>query len=351
MEQNTEMLLNDLNEENLESMIYEIRGERVMLDFDLARIYGYETKRFNEQVKNNIEKFPEDFMFQLSSNEVDFLVNLKPILHKNSSNQPEEISRSIFSTAIQRKGIKGGRTTFPYAFTEKGIYMLMTVLRGELAIKQSITLIRLFEKMKNYIVSSDSLSMLYELQRISSKTSQHDKDIGEIKDKLKEIMDNFIDPSMYKQFLFLNGQKIEADLAYQTIYSLAESTIYVIDDYIGVKTLHLLLSSKKNIQITIISDNVSRNPIQKEFIDDFKKESDIKISIIPSNSKCHDRFIVIDYNTEKEKIYLCGSSSKDAGEKATTIMEVNETYIYHPLIESMLNKKELDMSSIIPSSK
>ena len=181
--------------------------------------------------------------------------------------------------------------------------------------------------------------------------NQHDKDIGEMKDKLKAIMDNFIDPSMYKQFLFLNGQKIEADLAYQTIYSLAESTIYVIDDYIGVKTLHLLLSSKKDIQITIISDNVSRNPIQKEFIDDFKKESDIKISIIPSNSKCHDRFIVIDYNTEKEKIYLCGSSSKDAGERATTIMEVNETYIYHPLIESMLNKKELDMSSIIPSSK
>ena len=121
MKEKNELLFNELNEENLESMIYEIRGERVMLDFDLARIYGYETKRFNEQVKNNIEKFPEDFMFQLSSNEVDFLVDLKPIFHKNSPNQPEEISRSIFSTAIQRKGIKGGRTTFPYAFTEKGM--------------------------------------------------------------------------------------------------------------------------------------------------------------------------------------------------------------------------------------
>lgn len=336
MSQNSELLLIKLNEESLESMIYEIRGQRVMLDFDLARIYGYETRAFNQQIKNNIKKFPSDFMFKLTSIESDVLVMSKKLTSRKAT---------FFS------GRTGGTRKLPNAFTEKGIYMLMTVLRGELAIKQSITLIRLFGKMKNYIVSSDGLSILDELRRISSKTNQHDKDIGEMKDKLKAIMDNFIDPSMYKQFLFLNGQKIEADLAYQTIYSLAESTIYVIDDYIGVKTLHLLLSSKKDIQITIISDNVSRNPIQKEFIDDFKKESDIKISIIPSNSKCHDRFIVIDYNTEKEKIYLCGSSSKDAGERATTIMEVNETYIYHPLIESMLNKKELDMSSIIPSSK
>ena len=334
MEQNTELLLNELNEENLETMIYEIRGERVMLDFDLARIYGYKTKAFNQQIKNNIEKFPSDFMFQLTSIESDVLARSKNL-----------------TAQIWTIGNKGGRTTFPYAFTEKGIYMLMTVLRGELAVKQSITLIRLFEKMKNYIVSSNSLSTLYELQRLSNKVNKHDKDIGEVKDKLKEIMDNFIDPSMYKQFLFLSGQKVEANLAYQTIYSSAESTIYIIDDYIGVKTLHLLLSSKKNIQITIISDNVSRNPIQKEFIDDFEKESDIDISLIPSNNQCHDRFIVIDYNTEKEKIYLCGSSSKDAGERATTIIEISETHIYHPLIESMLNKKELDMSSIIPSSK
>ena len=341
MEQNTEMLLNELNEENLESLIYEIRGERVMLDFDLARIYGYETRRFNEQVKRNKSKFPNDFMFQLTSIESDNLA------------MSQKATAQIWTV-----GNQGGRTTFPYAFTEKGIYMLMTVLRGELAIKQSITLIRLFEKMKNYIVSSNNLTTVNELLKLTNQVNENTKSIERLnqdnddaKKKLEVVMNYFVDPSMYKQFLFLNGQKIEADLAYQTIYSLADSTIYIIDDYIGVKTLHLLLSSKKNIQITIISDNVSRNPIQKEFVDDFEKESDIKISIIPSNSKCHDRFIVIDYNTEKEKIYLCGSSSKDAGERATTIMEVNETYIYHPLIESLLNKEELDMSSIIPSSK
>ena len=110
----------ELTEENIESMIYEIRGQRVMLDFDLARIYGYSTKRFNEQVKNNKEKFDDDFMFKLTETESECL------------------ARSKKSTAqIWTIGNKGGRTSLPYAFTEKGIYMLMTVLRGELAIKQN----------------------------------------------------------------------------------------------------------------------------------------------------------------------------------------------------------------------
>ncbi len=125
MEQNTEMLLNELNEENLESMIYKIRGERVMLDFDLARIYGYETKRFNEQVKRNNGKFPDDFVFQLTNNEFETIT-------KRCSGL---VLRSIFATANE---LSSERRYNPYAFTEKGIYMLMTVLRGELAVKKEL---------------------------------------------------------------------------------------------------------------------------------------------------------------------------------------------------------------------
>ena len=107
---------------------------QVMLNSNLAQIYGYETKRFNEQVKNNITKFPEDFRFQLTKEEV------------------EQLSRSIFSTTImQTKGQKGGRVYLPYAFPESGIYMLMTVLKGELATRQSILLIRLFKQMRQYL--------------------------------------------------------------------------------------------------------------------------------------------------------------------------------------------------------
>lgn len=137
MKQNNELLLIELDEESLESMIYEIRGERVMLDFDLARIYGYSTKAFNQQVKNNIEKFPDDFMFQINSNESE------KVLRSKKLTMDEKASRSKKSTINKSGNLRGQHFKYyPYAFTEKGIYMLMTVLRGELAIKQSITLIR-----------------------------------------------------------------------------------------------------------------------------------------------------------------------------------------------------------------
>lgn len=114
----------ELTQENVENMIYEIRGQRVMLDFDLARIYGYSTKNFNRQVKNNIERFGDDFMFQLTKNEWNGKLGCKNFT-------ANYLSKHRY---------------LPYAFTEQGIYMLMTVLKGELAIKQSIALIRLFKK-------------------------------------------------------------------------------------------------------------------------------------------------------------------------------------------------------------
>ena len=119
-----------LDEKSIKDKIYFIRGKEVMLDSNLAKIYGYTTKAFNQQVKKNIEKFDKDFMFQLSSIEYENL-------------------RSIFLTSSSKNSY-GGRRYLPYAFTEQGIYMLMTVLKGEKAINQSKALIRIFKKMKEY---------------------------------------------------------------------------------------------------------------------------------------------------------------------------------------------------------
>lgn len=136
----TEIEVLELNNERIESMIYYVRGYKVMLDFELAEIYGYETKRFNEQVKNNIDKFDDDFRFQLTKEEYEYL------------------ARSIFSTSrIWTDGNKGGRTYLPYAFTEQGVYMLMTVLKGELATKQSKALIRIFKFMKDSLIENKDL--------------------------------------------------------------------------------------------------------------------------------------------------------------------------------------------------
>ena len=313
-----ELTVIELTEENIESMIYEIRGQKVMLDFDLARIYGYVTRDFNNQIKHNIERFDDDFMFRLTKEETKGVLRWK----KSTANQ-----------------LSSKRRYNPYAFTEHGIYMLMTVLKGDLAVKQSKALIRLFKKMKDYIVENDQF-IDYNTSFINNKFSSYDKRFEKIEEKLEIVMDNFIDPSTYKRFYILDGQKIEADLAYQTIYSLAKYTIHIVDDYVGVKTLHLLLSMNKGIQITIISDNISRNPIQPEYIKEFIEETGIDLIMKPSNNLCHDRFIIIDYSTDNEMVYLCGSSSKDAGNKMTTIVEIKKEYVNHSFFDELIKSPD-----------
>ena len=304
----------ELTNETISSMIYEIRGQKAMLDSDLAKIYGYETKRFNEQVKNNIERFPDDFMFKLSKDEFNTI--LKP----------------IFSTSNW-----GGTRKLPYAFTEQGVYMLMTILKGELAVKQSKAIIRLFKQMKDYIASSNSLTNVNELLKLSNQVDQNKKDIVEIKNQLQIVMDNFADPSTYEHFLILNGEKVEAIDAYRQIYSLAKKTIYIIDDYISIDTLMLLRNVSANIQIIIFSDNIARDYLDDKAFGSFKKEYGFDIKLVKNNSIFHDRYIVIDYGLPNETLYHAGGSSKNAGEKITTIRKIPEIKAYYSLINELLN--------------
>ena len=141
MDKKDEIML--VNQESLTEKIYIIRGQKVMLDFELAEIYGYETKNFNRQVKNNIEKFEgEDFMFRLTTQEV------------------EELSRCKNFTLNRGIGRGSNIKYNPYVFTEQGIYMLMTVLKGDLAVRQSRALIRTFKQMKDYIVENQLVFLL-----------------------------------------------------------------------------------------------------------------------------------------------------------------------------------------------
>ena len=137
-----------IDETTIKSKIYYIRNQKVMLDFELAEIYGYTTTRFNEQVKNNAEKFDDDFMFQLTKSEFENLISKK-------------------STSSW-----GGRRKLPNAFTEQGIYMLMTVLRGELAVKQSKALIRMFKQMKDFIIENQDFIGSKELVQIAIQTNK-----------------------------------------------------------------------------------------------------------------------------------------------------------------------------------
>lgn len=327
-EQNKEIVV--IDETTIKSKIYYIRNQKVMLDFELAEIYGYTTTRFNEQVKNNSEKFDDDFMFQLTKSEFENLISKK-------------------STSSW-----GGRRKLPYAFTEQGIYMLMTVLRGELAVRQSKALIRMFKQMKDFIIENQDFISSKELVQIAIQTNQNTNDIARIdskintlatKEDLKKVMDNFIDPETYKHFLLMNGDKIEADVAYTKIYKSAKKSIYVIDNYIGLKTLELLRAARDKTQIVVFSDNVkNKDMLTKNILDDFRKDYpniDLKLKI--AGKKYHDRYIAIDYGTENEAFYLCGASSKDAGNKISSITKIEESSkdMYHDMFSKMLNNEDL----------
>ena len=307
------LMIPELNEELIASKIYIIRGQKVMLDFELAEIYGYETKNFNRQVKNNNDKFDEDFMFQLSKEEY------------------KEILRCKNFTSSW-----GGTRHLPYAFTEQGIYMLMTVLKGEIAVKQSKTLIRLFKNMKDYLIENNNLltqkdyfNLFKLINNNSDRITELEKDIR----SFSKLINN--------HYLILNGEKIEGDIAYQEIYRLANKTIYIIDDYIDVKTLQLLKSAKENIGIIIFSDNKSRNNLNSNFINDFINDTRFNIQFKKNNNRFHDRYIIIDFDTENEIIFHCGASSKDAGKRITTITKIEEQQIYKELVKDIINNENI----------
>ena len=324
-----------IDENMLKSRIYTIRGLKVMLDADLAEIYGYSNKVFNQQVKNNIEKFDEDFRFQLTSEEINVLSRCK-ICTLNMESENIESSRSKFLTL--NKGSRGSNIKYaPYAFTEQGVYMLMTVLKGERATAQSKALIRLFKQMKDYIIAENRNLLGYDgIAQIAVQTERNAKDIAVIQSDLQKVMENFVDPSTFKHFLILNGQKLDADVAYTQIYGMAKKSITIIDDYVGVKTLDLLRGIAKGISVTIYSDENGYESLTEQIKKDFlKARPDIKFDNKKTKEKFHDRYIFLDYGLKGEKLFHCGASSKDAGNKITTIMQIENTEIYHVLMEKL----------------
>lgn len=330
-----------IDEAFLKSRIHTIRGFKVMLDADLAEIYGYSTKVFNQQVKNNIEKFDEDFRFQLNSEEIEELSRCK-ICTLNMESENIESSRSKFLTL--NKGSRGSNIKYaPYAFTEQGVYMLMTVLKGERATAQSKTLIRLFKQMKDYIIAENRNLLGYDgIAQIAVQTERNTKDIAVIQSDLQKVMENFVDPSTFKHFLILNGQKLDADVAYTQIYGMAKKSITIIDDYVGVKTLDLLRGIARGVSVTIYSDENGYESLTEQIKKDFlKARPDVKFDNKKTKEKFHDRYIFLDYGLKGEKLFHCGASSKDAGNKITTIMQIENTEIYHVLMEKLLVNSRL----------
>ena len=330
MAENTELMTVD----NICNRVYVIRGQQVMIDYDLAEIYGYEVKNLNQQVKRNIARFPEDFMFQLTREEVESVKSQIVISRENN----------FF------EGQGGGRRTLPYAFTEQGIYMLATVLRGELAEQQSIFIMRAFREMRHYIRQNQQFVTQSEMRLVTAKVSEISVQVAGVVDwknkaedrfdniqrSIDTLYENFVTDKDFKNFVIYKGQKFEADAAYIDIYQQAKKSIYVVDDYVNTKTLQLLSQKQAGVEVVLFTENGhgKRGFLTTAVVNDFIQEYP-PLRIKP-NADCHDRLIVLDYGLPTEQAYHCGASSKDAGKKLCAINVILETSMIHPVIDKLL---------------
>lgn len=337
-----------IDEDLLKSRIYTIRGLKVMLDADLAEIYGYSTKDFNRQVKNNIERFAEDFRFQLTKREVEELRS-KKFTTITDANDAKDLRCKNCTANISTMSRSN-----PYVFTEQGIYMLMTVLKGDLAVQQSMALIRLFKQMKDYIAAENAPDVSAGVVALATQTSQNTRDIAVIatdvrtlsnkvernESFLQKVMKNFIDPTTFKHFLILNGQRLEADVAYTQIYGMAKRSVLIVDDYLDAKTLDLLRCVAKGITVKIFSEQHGRTRLTESMLADFRAaRPDVELDDVRTTGNVfHDRYIYLDFGTDTEKLFHCGASSKDAGNKITTIMQLEDIAGYRALFEMLLRE-------------
>ena len=330
MADNTELMTID----DICNRVYVIRGQQVMLDYDLAEFYGYEVKALNQQVRRNIDRFPEDFMFQLKKEEV-----------------PKEFSKSQIVT-LNEKGDKRGTNIkkMPYAFTEQGIYMLATVLKGQLAEQQSIFIMRAFREMRHYIKQNQQFVTPSELRLVTAKVSEISVQVAGVVDwknksedrfdniqrSIDALSENFVLEKDFKNFVIYKGQKFEADAAYIDIYQQAKKSIYVVDNYVNTKTLQLLSQKQEGVEIVLFTENGhgKKGFLSTAVVNDFLQQ--YPPFRIKPNADCHDRLIVLDYGEPTEQAYHCGASSKDAGKKLCAINIILETSMIHPVIDKLL---------------
>ena len=276
----------------IENMIYEIRGKQVMLDSDLAKLYNVETKRINEAVRNNIDKFPERFSFRLDDYESNCL---------------------LVENFDQKKETRGGRYKNPRVFTEQGVAMLATILKSKVATQISIQIMDAFVIMRKYIAENN-----YEKRIANIETKLIDYD-----NKFDKLFSNF-DKSITNH-IFFEGQIYDAYSLLVDILKEAKESIILIDNYIDKNILDII--SLLNVKVIIVTSDYNKYDINKY------KEQYENIEIV-HNNKFHDRFIILDYKI----LYHCGASFKDLGKKCFSINKIENKEILQ-LITLYLQKE------------
>lgn len=265
---------------DIQPMIKVIRGQQVMLDSDLSALYGVETRRLNEQVKRNIERFPDDFMFQLRKEELDNLMS------QNATSS------------------WGGTRKLPYAFTEQGIAMLSSVLKSQTAVEVNIRIMRAFITMRRFIATNAQLFQRLEtIEYHQLEMKQHQEVTDRRIDEVFKHLDADIPPM---QGIFYDGQVFDAYRFVSDLIRKAKQSIVLIDNYVDDTVLTLLDKRLEGVSATIYTQRIS-----SQFqLDVDRHNSQYPLIEIKRFNKAHDRFLLID-----NEVYHIGASIKDLGKK------------------------------------
>ena len=288
----TERLM--VKNDDIQSRIYNIRNVQVMLDSDLAELYGVDIKVLNQAVKRNIERFPQEFSFQLTAEENN-------LLRSQSVNLEVEALRSQSVTLKNRRGKH--RKYLPYAFTEQGVAMLSGVLKSSKAVQISIQIINAFVAMRRFIASNAEV-----FQRIGAVERKQFEHKAEADHKFEQIFNAIEERSIKpKQGIFFDGQIFDAYQFVSDLIRTARKSIVVIDNYIDDTVLTLFSKAGKKVKITVLTKTISR-----QLVLDVKKYNEQYPEItLKEFHNSHDRFIIIDGKT----VYHFGASLKDLGKK------------------------------------
>ena len=293
--------------ENIKDLIYTIRGKQVMLDSDVAMLYHYETKKINQAVKRNIDRFPEKFCFQLTEEE---FLNLRSPLNESNINLEQKNNWSQIVTSSKNDNSKHrGKKYLPYVFTEQGIAMLSGLLKNDIAVQVSINIMDAFVEMRKFIVNN--AFVFQEIDVMKTKLLEHDKKFDIVFDELQKDKQ-----AKFKQKIFFNGQIYDVYSLIIDIIKKAKVKIVIIDNYIDDSILKMLSKKNGSIEVVILtSQNCNLNKLD---ISKFNKQyPSLKISY---TNKFHDRFILID----NKELYHCGASLKDLGKKCFAISKIED---------------------------
>lgn len=272
------------NKVNVEERIFTIRGKQVILDRDLARLYGVDISQMNRQVKRNQERFPDDFMFQLAKEE---WIGLK--CHFGISNS------------------RGGDRSLPFAFTEQGVSMLAGLLRSSIAIEANIRIIRAFVALRKAF--KDNELILHRIERIEYRQSNAEFKIEELFNKIEDGKN-----VSSKQGIFFDGQVYDAYVFVAELVRKASRRIVLIDNYIDDTVLTLLDKREAGVEAIIYTGKVSKQ-LQLDIDKHNTQYPPVEVRLF---TRAHDRFLIID-----DAVYLVGASIKDLGKKwfGFTLME------------------------------